>query len=192
MTAGRNTNSQNKEWCTPHNYVKAIRHFFNGKIELDPCSNRYSIVKATVEYMMPEYDGLIESWDYKTIYVNPPYGANREAKTTIKNWLLRCAAANREHASEVIALVPVASNTSHWKEAVWGEAAAICFLYDTRLKFLVKGEESTKGAPMSCALIYWGDRFTRFKEVFLDFGAVVDTRSLKNEIIADYRKNNTN
>lgn len=37
-------------------------------------------------------------------------------------------------------------------------AAAVCILYDTRSHFVINGNEDTKGAPMSCAMIYYGDR----------------------------------
>ena len=188
MTAGRSVNSQNKDWCTPPNYIEAIKKFFGGEIELDPCSNEFSVVNANVEYTLPKHDGLSESWNYKSIYVNPPYGADRERKTTIKHWLHRCAEANKRHNSEVIALIPVASNTSHWKEYVWGRATGICFVYDTRLKFLVNGENGGKGAPMSCALIYWGLNYEKFFDLFLEFGAVIDIRPLHNRIIGKYKK----
>jgi hypothetical protein len=89
--------------------------------------------------------------------------------------------ANRKHKSEVLALVPVATNTRHWKDYVFGQAAAICFLYDTRLKFLVNGRDGGKGAPMSCAMIYWGNDFDRFLFKFRKFGAVVDLRPLKGK-----------
>ena len=79
MTAGRTVISANKDWCTPPNYVEAIRECFDGEISLDPCSNQFSIVHAQVEYRRPEHDGLRESWDFPTVYVNPPYGADREA-----------------------------------------------------------------------------------------------------------------
>src|ERR1700682_213237 len=115
MTAGRTVSSDNKDWCTPPNYVEAVREFFGSEICLDPCSNQHSIVRAQVEYLRPKHDGLCESWDFPTIYVNPPYGADREAGTTIKHWLQRCAEAFAEHGSEVLALVPVATNTAHWK-----------------------------------------------------------------------------
>lgn len=45
----------------------------------------------------------------------------------------------------------MATNTRHWKDYVFGGADGICFLYDTRLKFLEKGEDTGKGAPMSGA-----------------------------------------
>jgi hypothetical protein len=162
MTAGRTVTSDNKDWCTPSNYVHAVRECFDGIINLDPCSNKYSIVRALVEYKKPPHDGLLESWNFPTIYVNPPYGADRQAGTTIKNWLRRCAEAHQVHGSQVLALVPVATNTSHWKSYVWGAATAVTFLYDTRLKFLVNGEEGRKGAPMSCAMVYWGKHYAKY------------------------------
>ena len=154
MTAGRRIRSGSQDWGTLLSYVDAVREVL-GTIELDPCSNRHSLVDADVEYMPPT-DGLGESWDYATIYVNPPYGRYGMYGGRISEWLARCAAAHADHGAEVIALVPVATNTSHWKTSVFGRAAAVCFLYDTRLKFLVNGREGGKGAPMSCAMVYWG------------------------------------
>jgi hypothetical protein len=177
MTAGRKNLSNNQHWCTPHHYVIAIRDFL-GHIALDPCSNEKSIVGAAREYRLP-VDGLRESWDFKTIYVNPPYGADRDRGTTIKHWLARCAEANAKYGSEVVALVPVATNTSHWKDFVWGVARSVAFLYDTRLKFLVDGSNADKGAPMSCALVYWGDNGDGFDDAFSRFGAVVDLSPLR-------------
>jgi hypothetical protein len=186
MTAGRTINSQSQDWGTPKKYVEAVRKFFGGAIDLDPCSNPYSIVHAGVEYVLPEHDGLRQSWNYKRIYINPPYGADRARGTTIKHWLRRCAEAHRRFGSEVLALVPVATNTSHWKEYVWGAAAGVCFLYDTRLRFLVNGRDVGKGAPMSCAMVYWGDKYDRFLEIFIEFGGVVDIRPLRGQRIGHH------
>lgn len=181
MTAGRKINTLSQHWGTPSKYVKVIKAFFDGQIDLDPCSNEYSIVHAKVEYKIPERDGLKESWNYSTIYVNPPYGIDKEHGTSIKDWLCKCAVASREYRSEVLALVPVATNTGHWKKYIFGEAAAICFLFDTRLKFLVNGQNGGMGAPMSCAMIYWGKNFERFADIFGGVGAVVDVRNLQQK-----------
>jgi hypothetical protein len=158
MTAGRKVNSLSQDWGTPRKYVDAVRRVFGGRIALDPCANHHSIVHADTEYRLPEHDGLHESWSFPTIYINPPYGADRQRGTTIKHWLQRCAQAHRKFGSEVLALVPVATNTAHWKNYVWGMATAVCFLYDTRLRFLVNGKDEGKGAPMSCAMVYRGQR----------------------------------
>ena len=82
MSAGRITNSQNKHWGTPQKYVDAVMKVFDGNIRLDPCSNEHSIVNADIEYRLPDSDGLIKSWNYPTIFVNPPYGRDAVRKTT--------------------------------------------------------------------------------------------------------------
>lgn len=179
MTAGRKVNTQSQNWCTPIKYVTAITNFFGGTIALDPCSNSFSIVHAEKEFLLPETDGLKEDWNYPTIYINPPYGADRLRGTSIKDWLAKCALSHNLYNAEIIALIPVASNTSHWKKYIFGQASSICFLYDTRLKFLIDGYDVGKGAPMACCLIYWGNNLQRFFESFIKFGAVVDITSLK-------------
>ena len=83
MSAGRNINSQSQDWGTPANYVQAVSDFFDGEIDLDPCSNSYSLVKAHVQYRLPERDGLKETWHYKRVFVNPPYGLDRKRGTGI-------------------------------------------------------------------------------------------------------------
>ena len=179
MSAGRKVRTQSQHWGTPDKYVSAIRNFFGGGISLDPCSNEFSIVGAATEYRLPMHDGLKESWDFPTIFVNPPYGLDHERGTAIRHWLQRCHLAHENYGSEVLGLVPVATNTGHWKKHVFGPATAVCFLYDTRLRFLVDGVDGGKGAPMSCAMVYWGRNYRRFSEVFREFGAVLNLAELK-------------
>lgn len=188
MTAGRNINTKSQDWGTPPIYVEAVKKVFVGKIALDPCSSEYSVVNADVEYLPPHYNGLKDSWNFPTIYVNPPYGINKPNGTSIKSWLVRCVKANQQHGAEVLALIPVATNTGHWKKSIFGKAAAVCFLYDTRLKFLENGKNGGKGAPMACAMVYWGAHYDKFYEVFINHGAVVDIRPLEGEVIGPERK----
>lgn len=185
MTAGRKVNTLSQSWCTPPKYVNAIKKFWNGTIALDPCSNEYSIVNAQREFRLPDNDGLKEEWNYPTIYINPPYGADRNRGTTIKNWLAKCARSYQQYETEIIALIPVAPNTTHWKNYIFGQASAICFLYDTRLRFLVDGVDSGKGAPMACCLVYWGKRFQHFFNNFIEYGAVVDISNLHQKKIGE-------
>jgi hypothetical protein len=61
-------------------------------------------------------------------------------------------------------------------------------MYDTRLKFLENGEDKGKGAPMSCAMIYWGDNYSRFFDIFIEDGAVVDIHNLHQVKISHDRR----
>jgi hypothetical protein len=177
MTAGRTVIGNSRDWCTPQKYVDAVREVL-GEVALDPCSNAWSIVKAKTEWKLPDNDGLIPDWNYRTIYVNPPYGSDQERGTRIIDWLRKCSGAHEQFGSEVIALVPIAANTKHWKLYVWPTAASVCFLYDTRLRFLVDGRDDGKGAPMACAAIYWGRDKAKFAKVFYRHGAVVDLHNI--------------
>ena len=183
MTAGRTINTWSQSWGTPIKYVQAVRDFFDGTIWLDPCSNEYSLVNAEVEYRLPESDWLEKTWNFSKIYVNPPYWIDKERGTSIKKWIEKCYLANLEYNSEVIALIPVAANTSHWKKFVFTKARAICFLYDTRLKFLENGKDVGQGAPMACSIVYWGRNYKKFYDIFIKHGAVVDISNLFNEKI---------
>lgn len=189
MSAGRKINTQSQSWGTPEKYVNAVKEVFGGEIDLDPCSNTYSIVNAKVEYRLPNQDGLKESWNYPRIYVNPPYGIDKARNTTIKNWLAKCSHAHIEYNSEILSLIPIAPNTSHWKKYIFTKATAICFLYDTRLRFLENGLDIGKGAPMACAMVYWGNNYSKFFEVFIQYGAVVDISNLKGISIGFDNKN---
>jgi hypothetical protein len=173
LTAGRKVNTLSQSWCTPTKYVDAIKEFFNGEIDLDPCSNDDSIVGAKVEYKLPDNDGLWSQWGFNKIYINPPYGRDSERKTTIKDWIRRSYFTHRDYGSEILTLIPVATNTSHWKEYIFGKAKAICFLYDTRLKFRIDGSEDNKGCPMACCIVYWGKDYEKFEKVFSAFGYVI-------------------
>ena len=178
MTAGRKAISINKDWCTPKKLVNVILEFFGGRIDLDPCSSEQSIIPAEVKHLLPYKDGLKEVWDYHTIYVNPPYGNDKEKGTTIYYWIKKCADAHERFGSEVLALIPVAVNTSHWKEYVFGKANSVCFLADTRLKFIINGNSLNKGAPMAVAMVYWGKHTEKFYDIFSKLGAVVDLTTL--------------
>ncbi len=178
MTAGRMINNDNKDWCTPPKYVNVVREFF-GTIDLDPCSNSYSLVNADSEYIFPHNDGLQESWDYKRIYVNPPYGIDKVQGTSIKDWIRKCWEAHFKNNSEVLALIPVAVNTRHWKEYIFGKAQSVCFLADTRLKFINGAND--KGAPMACCMVYWGEKTNKFYNHFSKYGAVIELDNLKKK-----------
>ena len=41
---------------------------------------------------------------------------------------------------------------------------------------------------MACAMVYWGDNYLKFYEVFIEHGAVVDITNLIGEHIALDRK----
>lgn len=179
MTAGRTVVGLSTHWGTPKKYVEAVRLALGGEISLDPCSNIWSIVNADTEWALPEDDGLRSKWNFPTIYVNPPYGLDKERRTRISHWLAKCAESAEKFGSEVIALIPIAANTKHWKDHIWAKATSICFLYDTRLRFLENGQNTGKGAPMACCAVYWGKYPQKFADAFSDHGATLELSGIR-------------
>ncbi len=89
--AGHIASSSSVDWNTPEQLVERIRTFFGGKIDLDPCSNSGSIVKAVLEYLLPEKDAFVDPWfqeGVRTCYVNPPFGVYFMKNDTSKDILL--------------------------------------------------------------------------------------------------------
>lgn len=168
MSAGRKSNSPTKHWNTPPKIISAATKFF-GRIDLDPCSNEHSLVKAETEYILPQ-NGLVLDW-FGRVFCNPPYGRNPEDKTSLLNWVNK-ATESFFRGHEIIMLIPVATNTRHFYR-IFETAATICFLKDSRLKFWMEGFEDKKGAPMACCLIYWGARRKEFSDGFGGLGRIV-------------------
>jgi len=169
MTAGRTSTTKNKEWYTPSFFMYSV-YSVMGEVSLDPCAAAGSPVEANTEFILPT-DGLVEDWSgYETIFVNPPYGRDKIRGTSIKDWLCKCHAAAGAGA-EVIALIPVAPNTSHWKEYVFPTCGSICFLKEPRFKFEGAGK---KGAPMAICAVYWGKRKDKFVEAFKTLGTCIE------------------
>jgi len=161
MTAGRTSAETDKEWFTPPDLADEARTFLRG-VALDPCGAKGDFIAADKQVVLP-CDGLSIDWNsYRSIWCNPPYGRSSVKGKTIRNWLAKCAEAAR-CGSEVLALVPVATNTTHWFQHIWPSYAAICFFSAPRFKFIGAG---SKGAPMAVCLIYWGADTLRFARTF--------------------------
>lgn len=154
--------SKNEHWGTPEEVLTPVRQV--GKIILDPCSNKQSIVLAENNICLPQ-DGLAEDW-YKyngLVYVNPPYGRK------IFSWMVKCQQESC-FGAEIIALVPSRTDTK-WFQGTIGRkngADAVCF-WKGRIKFL----GAPHPAPFPSVVAYWGPRVDKFKKVFGPKGWVV-------------------
>jgi hypothetical protein len=141
---------------------------------------------------------LKASWDFPTIYVNPPFGktylnSKMEAlsakeyknrtevldnekwvKTDISDWVRRCQESSLA-GSQVIALLPAAVDTKYWHQYIFGKATAACFLKG-RIRFV----GAPAAAPMACSLVYWGGSlYDNFVEAMSSLGYVVKMNRLE-------------
>lgn len=162
--------SVNKHWCTPANVLERVRLMCpDGQIDLDPCSNPKSIVRATTEWWGcdDEEDGLLVQWDRGLgrptyVFVNPPYGDD------VAVWTQRCAQQALKNCI-VFGLLPARTDTAWFHDAV-PLCDALC-LWKGRLKFL--GAPSS--APFPSAVAMWGEGadVKLFSQAFRDVGWII-------------------
>ena len=153
--------SNTGDWYTPPEIVEAVRDLFDGRIDLDPCSNSHEApnVPALVHFTR-EDDGLSRPWSGR-VYLNPPYGKG------IGPWIEKV---REEHeagrVTAAVVLVKAATDTRWFR--VLSERYPRCEVAG-RLKF----SGCKNPAPFPSVLFYLGDEVQRFADVFGRFGVLV-------------------
>lgn len=156
-------------WNTPPEIVEAVQDIMEG-IDLDPCSNPFSMVGAKRTFSLEEgTDGLTEPWHFdRRIFVNPPWG--RE----VHKWMQRAYSASSA-GSDVVMLVPAATETKAWEQWVWPCCQRICFIQG-RIEFWLNGKPAGASCTRPAALLLYsrnGNTIERFDTVAWGLGEVV-------------------
>ncbi len=144
-------------WNTPQEVVHALLDFFDGPVELDPCSNSATTPNIPcLRCLTEEDDGLSHLWEAETVFVNHPYSDS-------KNWIPYARRMFDEgHAKEMILLIKLDISTKWFKAIADRPWIAI----NKRLKF----GDSKGAAPFQSALFYLGPDPGRFIAAFRHFG----------------------
>lgn len=168
--------------CSPPEIVDPVRLIFGGTIDLDPCSNPFSIVGAEREVMLPEWeaaagelmlpsrlarvtfgDGLVARPWKGNVYFNPVY-----AHEVLVPFMATAAAAAATGEAHCIMLSIVKTSLMGWQEHA-PKAAAACFLKG-RVSYLVPGEDKRVNAPFHSCLMLW----TQSRELVHRFNFTLD------------------
>lgn len=131
---------------TPSYVLEPVRQALGGTISLDPCTTPGNPAGAE-RFYCPPADGAALPWDAPGIFVNPPYSRARE------RWVRRCIGAALA-GSAVVLLIPAATDTRIWQEAV-ASASAVVFIRG-RVKFgVLRPNRRQAAASHPSALIGW-------------------------------------
>lgn len=128
--------SKDTTWTTPQDFFEKLNKEFN--FTLDPCCVPNTAKCST--YFTPETDGLKQSWQGYTVFMNPPYG--RE----IGKWLEKAYKESLKGIT-VVCLIPSRTDTKYWHDFCM-KAAEIRFVKG-RLKF----GDSNNSAPFPSAVV---------------------------------------
>lgn len=152
-----NTGTRTDCWNTPREIVNDIIEFFEGEIELDPCSNDENNPNVpALRVYTEETNGLEHPWIAKSVFMNHPYSES-------KLWV-PYAAEQYEcgNARELILLIKLDVSTKWWNRISNYPWIAI----NRRLKF----GDGRNAAPFQSALVYLGIDLERFKNRFQKYG----------------------
>lgn len=142
-------NTGHTEWVTPSYILESVRtlYGFDG-IELDPASSSMAntIVRARRIYTA-EDDGLDQSWDSETLWLNPPYTA-RDMRRFVEK--LAHEHLVRQSIGQAVVLTNNATETK-WAQTLARIADGICLL-DRRVPFMRIGDDGKLSAPKNGSL----------------------------------------
>ncbi|MEA5574692.1 DNA N-6-adenine-methyltransferase [Calothrix sp. UHCC 0171] len=167
--------NKNDCWYTPPHIIDLIVQVL-GQIDLDPCADDGKHIPAAQHFTATD-DGLNRDW-HGHVYINPPYSCPGV-------WMAKLQAeVESGQVKEVIALVPAATDTN-WLSPVL-KLQPVCF-WKGRIKFLDVNYQPKLPARQSHVLVYWGENWERFREVFDPHGFVTVPKQflgdkLNNEI----------
>jgi ParB family chromosome partitioning protein len=169
--------SKSNEWYTPAEYIEAAREVL-GSIELDPasCEQANRIVKAERFYSM-EDDGLIQPWEAKTVFLNPPYGKTA-GRSNQEIWSRKLLDVHRCGRVGSAILLVNAEPGNKWFRPLW--EYPLCFT-DHRIRFYTDDGERNAPTHSNC-FVYLPPRdgadrwmhLDRFADAFMEFGAIIN------------------
>jgi phage N-6-adenine-methyltransferase len=151
------TGTRHNLWNTPVEIVDKVVQFFDGPVELDPCSNdRNNPNIPCLRCFTEEDDGLAHQWNANSVFLNHPYSDS-------KNWIPYARRQFDEgNVEEMILLIKLDISTKWFRSIADRPWIAI----SKRLRF----GDSKGAAPFQSALIYLGNNPGRFHSVFGDLG----------------------
>jgi len=160
MTSPHELSCKSTDWQTPESFLNLVRRV--APIGLDPCTTPTNPTGAT-RYMSA--GGLTEPWvcpEGSLVFINPPYGR------ALKDWSHKITS---ESGCERIALVPARTDARWWHHMV-RLADSTCLLRG-RIAFIDPASGlPVKGNTVGSTVFYFGNQFSRFRDVFGDIGVV--------------------
>lgn len=153
--------SEDQTWNTPRWFIARLERFL-GRVQLDPCSNEWSVVDAVDNVRLDQgRDGLSFSWARRgLVFLNPPYGDE------ISPFMEKLP-----EADEAVALVPSRTDTVWWQGAA--DSCSALVLWSGRLRFTGRREGPGQSAPFPSTVFYFGERTTPFLDAFIDDGIAI-------------------
>ena len=162
--------SKTNEHYTPLTFLIRVYEFYDGVLDLDPCSDDKMRVFANMHYTK-EINGLALPW-WGKVFVNPPYGRS------LPEWTKKVIEEYESgRADQILYLVPSRTDTQ-WTRML--NAYPRCYLH-SRLRFTDEQGNEQDSAPFPSALFYLGARREEFASYWQSIGDVYKAEGNKRK-----------
>lgn len=166
------TSHASQDWYTPPDIIELVRSVL-GVIDLDPASDALpqTWIKANRFYSKPQ-DGVFESWDASTVWLNPPYG--KDSKCNRSNQQLWSALMASKYEGGVFKQGILLINSTHgykWYEDLWTRYP-VCLARE-RIRFIKPDGTQGGQAKRGQTFVYFGKDSRRFAEIFSGIGRII-------------------
>ncbi len=151
---GRNTLFSHKsdEWETPDDLYQKLDSEFN--FTLDPCATELN--KKCEKFYTPEQNGLLQSWEGETVFINPPF-------SKIKRWVEKAYVESKIFGVTCVMLLPARTDTWWFHTYIYDVPDVEIRFIRRRLKF--KGVTKTVVDFNFDVLDEHGEPTAEYKEV---------------------------
>lgn len=130
------------EWGTPIDFYNKLNKLF-GPFTLDPCASDEN--HKCDKYYTIETNGLEQSWEGETVFVNPPY-------SDIKAWIKKSIEETKKPNTKVVLLIPARTDTKYFHELIVLNAKEVYFIKG-RLKFSDGSTGLSNSAPFPSMIV---------------------------------------
>lgn len=133
--------SKQEDYQTPKWLYDKLNKIFS--FNLDPCTSRDNPL-GTKYFFTKQIDGLAQSWDLKSIYINPPYGRD------IRKWLSKAYNSLQLNPDQVIVmLLPARTDTKWFHQYIYKQPNVEVRFLKGRLRF----ENTQSSAPFPSMVV---------------------------------------
>jgi len=181
--------SEDSEWGTPQVLFDKLNALFNFEMDLCATENNHKMKP----FISPEQDSFTVEWDFKSSYLNPPYGepenkCGRRCKKKkcekrgfhadryipgVIDWVNRAQHMTVKYeGTRIVSLLPARTETK-WFQTIWDHACFVLF-FKGRLSFEPSTGEKAISAPYPSVLVGFGEDITETQaEELTEFGNLV-------------------
>lgn len=105
--------SKKEDWETPQDFFNKLNEEFHFTLDAAASSEN----AKCDDYFTKEQNGLIQSWAYKVVWLNPPYG-----RYTTEKWVKKAYEEYQRTGCTIVMLLPARTDTIWFHDYVLGKA----------------------------------------------------------------------